>query len=34
MATRDDYMDNDMIDPEDAIAAALGKRELMLKRHL
>ena len=34
MATRHDYMDNDVIDPDDAIAAALDKRELILKRHL
>ena len=32
MATRDDYVDNDMFDPDEAIAAAVDKRKFLLKR--
>ena len=34
MGTRDDYVDNDMFDPEEAIAAAVDKRKFLLKRLL
>ena len=34
MATRDDYVDNDMFDHDEAIAAALDKRKFLLKRLL
>ena len=34
MATRDDYVNNDMLDPDEAIAAALDKRKFLLKRLL
>ena len=34
MATRDDYVDNKMFDPDEAIAAAVKKRKFMLKRLL
>ena len=34
MATREDYVDNDMFDPDEAIAAAVKKRKFLLKRLL
>ena len=34
MATRDDYLDNDMFDQGEAIAAAVKKRKFLLKRLL
>ena len=34
MATRDDYVNNNMFDPDEAIAAALKKRKFLLKRLL
>ena len=34
MATRDDYMNNNMFDPDEAIAAAVKKRKFLLKRLL
>ena len=34
MATRDDYMNNNMFDPDEAIAAAKKKRKFLLKRLL
>ena len=34
MATRDDYVYNDMFDPDEAIAAAVDKRKFLLKRLL
>ena len=34
MATRDDYMNNNMFDPDKAIAAAVKKRKFLLKRLL
>ena len=34
MATRDDYVNNDMFDPDEAIAAAVKKRKFLLKRLL
>ena len=34
MATRDDYVNNDIFDPDEAIAAALDKRKFLLKRLL
>ena len=34
MATRDDYVDNKMFDPDEAIAAAVKKRKFLLKRLL
>ena len=34
MATRDDYMNNNMFDPYEAIAAAVKKRKFLLKRLL
>ena len=34
MATRDDYVNNDMFDQDEAIAAAAGKRKFLLKRLL
>ena len=34
MASRVDYVDNDMFDPDEAIAAALDKRNYLLKRLL
>ena len=34
MSSRDDYVDNDMFDPDEAIAAALDKRKFLLKRLL
>ena len=34
MATRDDYVNNDMFDPDEAIAAAVKKRTFLLKRLL
>ena len=34
MATRDDYVNNDMFDPDEAIAAAVDKRKFLLKRLL
>ena len=34
MATRDDYVDNKMFDPDEAIAAAVKKRKFLLKRFL
>ena len=34
MATRDDYVNNDMFDPDKAIAAAVDKRKFLLKQLL
>ena len=34
MATRDDYVYNDMFDQDEAIAAAVKKRKFLLKRLL
>ena len=34
MATRDDYVDNDMFDPDEAMAAAVDKKKFLLKRLL
>ena len=34
MATRDDYVNNNMFDPDEAIAAAVNKRKFLLKRLL
>ena len=34
MATRDDYMNNNMFDPDEAIAAAVRKGKFLLKRLL
>ena len=34
MATRDDYVNNNMFDPNEAIAAAVKKRKFLLKRLL
>ena len=34
MATRDDYVENKMFDPDEAIAAAVKKRKFLLKRLL
>ena len=34
MATRDDYVDNKMFDPDEAIAAAVKKKKFLLKRLL
>ena len=34
MATRDDYVNNNMFDPDEAIAAAVKKRKFLLKRPL
>ena len=34
MTTRDDYVNNDMFDPDEAIAAAVDKRKFLLKRFL
>ena len=34
VATRDNYVDNDMFDPDEAIAAAVDKRKFLLKRLL
>ena len=34
MATRNDYVDNDMFDPDEVKAAALDKRNFLLKRLL
>ena len=34
MATRDDYVNNNMFDPDEAIAAAVKKRKSLLKRLL
>ena len=34
MATRDDYVNNKMFDPDEAIAAAVKKRKFLLKRLL
>ena len=34
MATRDDYVNNTMLDPDAAIAAAVKKRKFLLKRLL
>ena len=31
MATRDDYVDNKMFDPDEAIAAAVKKKKFLLK---
>ena len=33
-ATRDDYVNNDMFDPDEAIAVAVDKRKFLLKRLL
>ena len=34
MSTRDDYVNNKMFDPDEAIAAAVKKRKFLLKRLL
>ena len=34
MSSRDDYVNNDMFDPDEAIAAALDKRKFLLERLL
>ena len=34
MATRDDNVDNDMFDPDEAMTAAVDKRKFLLKRLL
>ena len=34
MATREDYVNKDMFDPDEAIAAAVKKRKFLLKRLL
>ena len=34
MATRDNYLNNNMLDPDEAIAAAVKKRKFLLKRLL
>ena len=34
MATRDDYVDNDMFDYDEAMVAAVDKRMFLLKRPL
>ena len=34
MATRNDYVNNNMFDPDEAIAAAVKKRKFLLKRLL
>ena len=34
MATREDYVNNDMFDQDEAIAATVGKRKFLLKRLL
>ena len=34
MGTRDDYVNNDMFDQDEAIAAAVDKRKFLLKRPL
>ena len=34
MATRDDYVNNDMLDPDEAIEATVDKRKFLLKRLL
>ena len=34
MATREDYVNKDMFDPDEAIAAAVKKRKFSLKRLL
>ena len=34
MATREDYLNNDMFDPDEAVAAAVDKRKFLLKRLL
>ena len=34
MATRDDYVNNNMFDPDEDIAAAVNKRKFLLKRLL
>ena len=34
MVTRDDYVNNNMFDPDEAIAAAVKKRKFLLKRLL
>ena len=34
MATRDDYVNNDMFDPDEAMAAAVDNRKFLLKRLL
>ena len=34
MATRDNYVNNDMFDPDEAMAAAVDKRKFLLKRLL
>lgn len=31
VTTRDDYVDNHMFDPDEAIAPAVGKRKFLLK---
>ena len=32
MATRDDYVNNDIFDPDEAVAAAVDKRTFLLQR--
>ena len=34
MATRDDYVNNNMFDRDEAIAVAVKKRKFLLKQHL
>ena len=34
MVTRDDYVNSDMFDPDEALAAAVDKRKFLLKRLL
>ena len=34
MATRDDYVNNNMFDPDEAVAAAVKKRKFLLERLL
>ena len=34
MSSRDDYVNNNIFDPDEAIAAALDKRKFLLKRLL
>ena len=34
MATRDDYVNNDMFDPDEAIEATVDERKFLLKRLL
>ena len=34
IVTRDDYVDNDVFDPDEAMAAAVDKRKFLLERLL